>query len=99
MNVPEDREINLRQLQDELAAVGIVVTALGRTGDELHTYDEDGAPADLPPEAAAVVEAHEPQAPPSDDDFYRDYLEMVQEVTADVGVLILVEVVKGKLFT
>jgi hypothetical protein len=57
-----DKAIDLRLLQEELAAVGIVVPGLGFSGDNIHTYDPGGAIVDLPPEAAPVVDAH--VAPP-----------------------------------
>lgn len=61
------KAVNLPQLEAELAAADIEVRALGTAGDDLHTYDEDGAAIDLPAEAAAVVAAHEPEPPPPSD--------------------------------
>jgi hypothetical protein len=57
------KTVDLIQLQAELASAGIDVPALGTTGDEIHTYDEDGVPIDLPAEAEAVIAAHEADAP------------------------------------
>lgn len=56
------------QLQQELATAGIVVPALGQTGDDLHTYDAAGAYLDLPAGAAPVVANHVPQATDDDND-------------------------------
>src|SRR5262245_33920566 len=54
--------MDLDLLQVELAAASIVVDALGLFGDQVFTYDDDGAVLDLPPEAQPVVDAH--VAPP-----------------------------------
>lgn len=62
MNVA-DRALDLNLLQDELAAAGCPVPALGVTGGMLHTY-RGAEPAPLPPEAEAVVAAHLPPADP-----------------------------------
>lgn len=65
------RRVDLRRLQAELAAAGITVPALGTNGDDLHTYDADGALLDLPPAAQAVLNAHVPPpafVPPDYDD-------------------------------
>lgn len=64
--------VHLPQLTAELAAAGIVVRALGTTGTLLDdpggnrviTYDDQGEIIDLPPAAAAVIAAHQPQLPP-----------------------------------
>lgn len=61
--------IRLDQLQLELAASGVAVSALGVIGDytsagatfDLHTYDAAGAYLDLPAAAAPVIAAHVPQ--------------------------------------
>jgi hypothetical protein len=58
------KRVDLAQLQAELATAGITVPALGTAGEDLHTYDEDGAAIDMPPESAAVLEAHDPAPPP-----------------------------------
>lgn len=55
--------VDLVQLRAELNAAGISITALGITGDDLHTYDANGAAQDLPAGAATVVAAHVPPAP------------------------------------
>lgn len=62
MNVA-GRTLNLNLLQDELAAAGCPVPALGVTGGVLHTY-RGAEPAPLPPDAAAVVAAHLPPDDP-----------------------------------
>lgn len=50
---------NLAQLQRELVAAGIVVTALGQTLEgQVYAYDASGAPTALPPGAASVIAAH-----------------------------------------
>lgn len=57
-----DKRIDLVLLEQELAAAGVAVAGLGLTGTdtdaELYTYDGI-EPADLPPEAVPVVEAHD----------------------------------------
>lgn len=58
------RTVNLVQLQSEMKAAGIVVTALGMTDSDLHTYGADGVSCELPEGAAAVVEAHVPTPEP-----------------------------------
>lgn len=50
--------VNLPKLEQELTVANIVHQGLGVTDDDLHTYDENGVPAELPPEAQAVVDAH-----------------------------------------
>lgn len=59
-----NKSIKLKQLQTELAAAGITVAGLGLTGDNLHTYDGDGVPCELPDGAAVVVAAHDPTPVP-----------------------------------
>lgn len=54
------KEVDLPKLQGELNAAGIEVTALGTYGDDLFTYDDAGQPLDLPGEAEAVVDRHDP---------------------------------------
>lgn len=56
------KRIDLAKLEAELVAAGVSVPALGRSGDDLHTYDAQGVPVDLPPAAQAVVDAHVPPA-------------------------------------
>lgn len=66
------KRVDLLQLQAELATAGIVVPALGVNGDDLHTYDANGAAVALPSAAEAVIRAHVPPppfvAPQFDDD-------------------------------
>jgi hypothetical protein len=57
------KRVDLYQLQAELAAAGIIVAALNTGGDELQTYDAQGAIIPLPLEAAPVVDAHMPPPP------------------------------------
>lgn len=57
------KAVDLPRLQAELAAAGIVVPALGTGNDLVHTYDESGVIAPLPPEAAAVIATHVPPEP------------------------------------
>lgn len=57
------KPVDLPLLQKELAAASVPVNGLGLSGDppapqELYTYDQEGLPVDLPPEAAPVVDAH-----------------------------------------
>lgn len=73
------KPIDLGLLEHELAAGGVVVSALGTFVDQndatnLHTYDGDGMPADLPPAAVPIVDAH--VAPPR-------FVEYVTSVTVD----------------
>lgn len=61
------KPIDLELLAVELAAASVTVGGLGLTAEsptenDLHTFDEDGAPAELPPAALPVVDAH--VAPP-----------------------------------
>lgn len=58
------KTVDLEALEIELNAAGIPTRALGTLGDEIFTYDEQGMPVDLPPGAAAVIEAHELPEPP-----------------------------------
>lgn len=53
------KTVHLPLLQEQLAAAGVPVPALGTDGDDLHTYTAGGEIADLPAAAAAVVAAHE----------------------------------------
>lgn len=57
--------IALAQLQAEMIAAGIAITALGTANDFLFTYDAQGQPADLPAGADAVLIAHVPQPDPA----------------------------------
>lgn len=57
------KRVDLAQLHAELASAGISVPALGVAGDDLHTYDANGAAVALPPAAEAVIRAHIPPAP------------------------------------
>jgi hypothetical protein len=54
--------VDLQVLGAELEAADIPILGLGTVGDDVFTYDEDGAPAELPAEAVPVVDAH--VAPP-----------------------------------
>lgn len=60
------RPVKLRQLLAELRAAGIDLPALGleQDGEVLLTYDQNGVIIDLPPAAAAIVEAHVPEPDP-----------------------------------
>lgn len=60
------------------------VTAVEMTGDEIADLEAARSDANVPP-------------PPSDADLYGEYLDMVQEVSSDVGVQILSEIVRGLL--
>lgn len=51
-----DKPINLAQLQGELVAAGVTVTALGLTDAVVHTYDATGAPADFASGEEATVD-------------------------------------------
>lgn len=57
---------NLLQLQAELAAGGVVLPGALYTDDSgvVRCYDAAGVLTDLPPEAAPLVAAHVPAAPP-----------------------------------
>jgi hypothetical protein len=65
------KRIDLDLLGRELAAAGTPVpnglalsgTLPGETSQELFTLDEHGQPADLPPEAVPVVDAHDASKP------------------------------------
>jgi hypothetical protein len=59
-----DKTVTPDKLARELEAAGIQVRGLGTDGDDLHTYDEDGAPVDLPAGAGAIVNAHVADPPP-----------------------------------
>jgi hypothetical protein len=61
MQIDPPKALNLHQLQQELAAAGVPVSALGTSGDppgEVHTYGPAGEIVDLPANALAVVRAH-----------------------------------------
>lgn len=62
-NVAE-RAVAIDRLAVELDAASIPHRALGVYGGQLHTYDENGLPVELPPEAAAIVAAHVPDPAP-----------------------------------
>lgn len=72
------KALDLNRLEDELAAAGVEIRALGSAGriedDDLDvfTYDENGAIVDLPAEAAAVIAAHVAPEPPAPIDFGQD---------------------------
>jgi hypothetical protein len=60
------KAVDLLALHAELTAAGVALPRpLGRAGDDLHTYDAAGVPADLPAAAAPVVEAHNATATPA----------------------------------
>jgi hypothetical protein len=66
------KPVDLALLQAELAAAGVTVTGLGldpidAASGDLHTFDADGASAEMPPGSAPVVDAH--VAPPRVVDF------------------------------
>jgi hypothetical protein len=57
------KAVNLQQLSGELTAAGVPHRGLGADGGgdgqgRVYTYTSDGGIADLPPEAAPVVQAH-----------------------------------------
>jgi hypothetical protein len=56
------KPLDLSQLTQELQAAGVSIRGLGQTGDQLHTYDVQGNPVDLPASAQATVSAHTPRA-------------------------------------
>jgi len=51
--------VNLARLCEELTTAGVVHNALGTAGDEIFTYDSNGTPIELPPEAKAVIDTHQ----------------------------------------
>lgn len=62
------KRLDLSLLLAELAAASVVVNGLGAFPDEqgrtnLHTYDQEGAVAEMPPEAVPVVDAHDASKP------------------------------------
>ena len=64
MTITTQRDIQLNQLEGELADVGIDVThGIGAFVDgastTIHTYNADGRIINLPDEAQSVVDAHE----------------------------------------
>jgi hypothetical protein len=86
-------QLNLKQLRDELAAAGLTVPALGTSQqgnkEELYTYDANGAMIDLPPAAAAIVQAHVAQ--PLEVDIARGDL----QGSVDAAITRLVDVVNN----
>lgn len=96
------KEIALAQLRDELAAADVDVDyGLGSTGaletDDLDvfTYDESGAPVDLPPEAEAVIAAHVPEPPPpTKEQILQELLDSIDpdDLTSDaIAIMLLVQ--------
>lgn len=65
------KPLDLPVLADELAAANVMVRALATVETlsgvpnevDLFTYDEDGFPTELPPEAVPVVDAHDARKP------------------------------------
>ncbi len=70
--------IDLAQLQVELVAAGVAVTALGSDTITVYTYTAQGQPTDLPNGAAAVLAAHTPSTALHD--------ALVAALTSSVGV-------------
>jgi hypothetical protein len=66
------KRVDLSQLAAEMTAAGVNHRGLGVTGDDLHTYAANGAFADLPAAAAAVLAAHTPPPIPAAPDFGND---------------------------
>lgn len=67
------KAVELRLLQQELTDAGVSVPrGLGIDDDDLHTYDDAGAPTDVPAGAGAVVAAHAVPAAPDAPDFGGD---------------------------
>lgn len=66
------KRVTLGRLQAELATAGIVVPALGTSGDDLHTYNNAGEKVELPNGSAPVVAAHVADAPPVQPDYGGD---------------------------
>lgn len=54
----DGKPVDLKSLEAELSAAGISTNGLGTAGNYLFTYNGDGAPLELPPEAQPVVDAH-----------------------------------------
>ncbi len=83
------KAVELRLLQQELTDAGVrVPRGLGIDDDDLHTYDEEGAAAALPAEAAAVVTAHTPPAAPDAPDFGGDLpADFDRQLAANVATL------------
>lgn len=52
------KPISLHQLQEEMTTAGVLTApaALGMLGDQVFTYDADGAPADFPAAQQAAVD-------------------------------------------
>jgi hypothetical protein len=67
MAVSATETVRCDQLQDELAAAGVDVSAgIGTSGEaigDVFTYDGDGHLVDLPDAAQTVVDAHVPVEP------------------------------------
>lgn len=64
MSVTTTRPVDLELLRTQLASAGIATTALGQSGNVVHTYNDRGEAMDLPPSAQSVVDAHDyTQAP------------------------------------
>lgn len=59
-----NKTVTLDKLARELKSAGIQVRGLGTAGDNLHTYDANGVPTELPAGASAVVNAHVADPPP-----------------------------------
>lgn len=61
------KPIDLGLLAKELTTAGVPFNELGYSGTatdaELFTYDSDGVPTELPPEAQPIVDAHDATAP------------------------------------
>lgn len=64
-----DKPLDLVLLQGELDAAGVAHRGLSTLGTDsgpdevdLFTYDEEGRPTELPPEAGPVVDAHDATA-------------------------------------
>jgi hypothetical protein len=57
----KDKDVNLKQLEEELRTAGFEVRGLGMDGDFLHTYNETGEKLLLPSSAESVIEAHVPE--------------------------------------
>lgn len=87
------RELNMGQLLAEFRAAGFAAHGLGTTGvgpdgkDYLITFTEDGTATDLPPQAAAVVAAHEPEPEPEVPASVQDQLAEVVSALKEAGAL------------
>jgi len=58
MSITTTKPVSLHQLEGELNAAGVTVTALGMLQDTIFSYDAQGEVVDLPAAAQAVVDAH-----------------------------------------